>query len=61
MDPLTLNIKMPTTSHKIIQVLIIFAYAFNRNKHAKLYLPSMFQASDIELLSKKIETYYTSH
>ena len=34
--------------------LIIFVYAFNRNKNAKLYHPSMFQTSDIELQSQKI-------
>ena len=33
----------------------------NLNKTAKLYLPSTFQTSDIELLSPKIETEYTSH
>ena len=37
----------------------IFVFAFNRNKHAKIYLPSTFQTSDIELLAPKIET--TSH
>ena len=30
-------------------ILIIFVYAFNWNKTAKLYLPSTFQTSDIEL------------
>ena len=35
---------------------MIFVYVFNRNKQAKLYLPSTFQASDIELLSPKIGT-----
>ena len=39
---------------------MIFVYAFNRNKHSKLYLPSTFQASDIELLSPKIETFTKS-
>ena len=34
----------------------ICVYALNRNKHAKLHLPSTFQTSDIELLSQKIET-----
>ena len=34
---------------------MIFVYAFNRNKHSKLYLPNTFQASDIELLSKKLK------
>ena len=38
-------------------ILIIFVYAFTRNKNAKLYLPSTFQTSDIELLGPKIETY----
>ena len=28
-------------------------YVLNRNKHAKLYLPSTFQTSDIELLNPK--------
>ena len=32
-------------------------YALNRNEHAELYLPSMFQTSDIELLSPKNENY----
>ena len=40
---------------------IICVYALNRNKHAKLYLSSTFQTSDIELLSQKIETQYTSY
>ena len=35
--------------------ILIFVYAFNRNKHTKLYLPSTFQTSDIGLLSPKIE------
>ena len=39
-DPTTPNIKICTTHHKI----------------DKLYLPSTFQTSDIELLSPKIET-----
>ena len=30
-------------------------YAFNRNKIAKLYLPSTFQTSDIELLAPKLK------
>ena len=29
--------------------------ALHRNKHAKLYLPSKFQTSDIELLSQKLK------
>ena len=33
-----------------------FCYAFNINKNAKLYFLSTDQASDIELLSPKIET-----
>ena len=37
-------------------ILIVFVYALNKNKNAKLYLPSMFQTSDTELLSPKIET-----
>ena len=45
--PFTLNTKMHTA--------INFVYAFNWNKTAKLYLPSTFQTSDIELLSPKIE------
>ena len=36
-------------------ILIICVYALNRNKLAKLYLPSMFQTSDIELLSQKFK------
>ena len=36
-------------------ISIICVYALNRNKHDKLYLPSTFQTSDIELLSLKIE------
>ena len=32
-------------------------YALNRNKHAELYLSSIFQTSDIAPLSQKIETY----
>ena len=36
-------------------ILVICVYALNRNKHAELYLPNMFQTSDIELLSPKIE------
>ena len=39
----------------------ICVYALNWNNHAKLYLPSTFQTSGIELLSPKIETKYTSH
>ena len=35
--------------------MTIFVYEFNRNKNAKLYLPSTFQTSDIELLGSKIE------
>ena len=35
-------------------ILIICVYVLNRNKHAKLYLPSTFQTSDIELLSPNI-------
>ena len=30
-------------------------FCLKRKKHAKLYLPSTFQTSDIELLSKKIK------
>ena len=52
-EPLTLHIKTCTSS---VAILIIFVYAFNRNKHAKLKPPSTFQTSDIELLSPKIET-----
>ena len=33
----------------------MIAYAFNTNKNAKLYVPSTFQASDIELLSPKLK------
>ena len=33
----------------------MFVYAFHRNKIAKLYLPSIFQTSDIELLSPKLK------
>ena len=36
-------------------ILIIFVYAFNRNKTAELYRPNMFRTLDIELLSPKIE------
>ena len=36
-------------------ILIICVYALNRNKHAELYIPCMFQTSDIELLTFKIE------
>ena len=56
--PLTLNIKTRTTSHKIMTILIICVYALNRNKNAKLYLPSTLQTSDMELLSPKIETLF---
>ena len=38
-------------------ILIIFVYAFNRNKSAKLCLPSTFQTSDKELLSPKLKLY----
>ena len=38
-----------------MSILIIFVYAFNKNKNGKLYQPSMFQASDIELLSPKLK------
>ena len=34
---------------------IICVYALNRNKHAKLYLPSTFQTSDIDPLAKILE------
>ena len=34
---------------------MIFVYAFSMNKHFNLYLPSTFQASDIELLSPKVK------
>ena len=45
-----------TQNHSTVTILILFVYAFNRNIIAKLYLPSTFQTSDIELLSPKIET-----
>ena len=61
MDPLTLIIKMCTTSHKIIQPKLIYLFMLLMGKNAKLYLLSTFQASDIELLSPRIETKYTSH
>ena len=52
---------MFTPSHRIIQARQYqYVYALNRNKRAKLYLPSTFQTSDAELLSQKIETEYTS-
>ena len=57
--PLTLNIKTCATIHKISQgvtIFIICVYALNKNKLAELYIPSMFQTSNIELLSPKIET-----
>ena len=57
----TPNSEYLNVHHKsCVTILIICVYVFNRNKHAKLYLPSTFQTSDIELLSPKIETYYTS-
>ena len=62
--PLILNIKTFTLSrknHSSVTILIICVYAFNRNKHFILYIPSTFQTSDIELLSPKINTEYTSH
>ena len=34
---------------------MICVYALNRNKYAKLYLPSTFQTSNIELLSPKLK------
>ena len=37
-------------------MLILFVYAYSRNKNAKFYLPSTFQTSDIEVLGPKIET-----
>ena len=42
-------------SFKRDNIKIIFVYAFNRNKNAKLYLLSMFQTSELELLDPKIE------
>ena len=36
-------------------ISIICVYALNRNKHAKLYLLSTIQTSDIELLSQKLK------
>ena len=57
--PLTLNIKTRTTSHKIINHDNINSFHLclkNKNKNAKLYILSMFQTSDIGLLSNKIET-----
>ena len=36
-------------------ILIICVYVLNRNKPDKLYLPSTFQTSDIELLSPKLK------
>ena len=55
----SLNIKMHTRLQVIKSFnrdnIIIFVYNFNWNKTAKLYLPSTFQTSDIELLSPKIE------
>ena len=39
-------------------ILINIVYTLNRNKLAKLYLPSMFQTSDIVLLRPKIETWF---
>ena len=38
-----------------MKILKKIVYAFNWNKTAKLYLPSMFQTSDIELLSPKLK------
>ena len=38
-----------------ILILVIWVYALNRNKHAKLYLPSTFQTSDIELLTQQLK------
>ena len=56
MGPLTLNMKTGTTSHKIIQALqLIILLCLDRNQNAKLYLPSTFQASDIELLIPKLK------
>ena len=43
-------------NHSSVTILISFVFAFNRNQHAKLCLPSTFQASDIELRSPKNET-----
>ena len=54
---LTLNIKViKSLKHDNIN------NASNRNNHAKLYLPSTFQTSDIELLSPpkiKLDIYLT--
>ena len=51
------------TTYKLylLTILITGVYALNRNNHAKLYLPSKFHTSDMELLSPKIETQKTSH
>ena len=45
--PFTLNIKTCATIRKIVTelTLMICVYALNRNKHAELYLPSMFRTS----------------
>ena len=36
-------------------ILIFYVYALNRNNPVKVYLPSTFQTSDIELMIPKIE------
>ena len=39
-----------------MKILIICVYALNRNKIVELYIPGMFQTSDIGLLNPKLET-----
>ena len=45
-----------SSNHSSVAILCLCVYALNRNKHEKLYLPSIFLTLDIELLSPKIET-----
>ena len=54
------NAHYKSLNHSSMTTLIICFYVLNWDNHAKLYLPSTFQTSDVELLSPKIETKYTS-
>ena len=51
----TICIHVSDENHSTLTIIIL-VYAFDKNKSAKVYLPSTFQTSDIELLSPKIET-----
>ena len=61
--PLNRNIEKLTTSNKIIKHDNInnLCLYLKLEQLCKLYFPGTFQTSDIEILSPKIVTKYTSH